>query len=173
MIPMSNITGKIKEEFLELIPPTLFFFVTLHIVAFVHVLMLRGIGISPSSSISMGIAALILGKSVLIADLMPFINRFPHHPLIYNVAWKTVIYLLLATLLHYVEHLIDFWRQAGSLVAGNTKLFAEMVWPHFWAIEIVLFTLIVMYCMMRELVRVLGREKTIQMFFGPMPAVPN
>jgi len=166
---MSKLSNKIKEEFLELIPPTIFFFVTLHIVVLVHVLMLKGTGISPTSSISMAVAALILGKSVLIADLLPFINRFPDKPLIYNVTWKTLIYLLLATLLHYLEHLVDFWRQTGGLVAGNKKLLAETVWPHFWAIEIILFMLIVMYCTMRELVRVIGREKALRIFFGPMP----
>jgi hypothetical protein len=44
-------------------------------------------------------------------------------------------------------------------VAGNRKLLAEMVWPHFWAIQNILLVLIVMYCTMHELVRVIGREK--------------
>ena len=44
------------------------------------------------------------------------INRFPNKPLIYNVAWKTVIYWLMATLIHYVERLIDFWRQLAALL---------------------------------------------------------
>jgi hypothetical protein len=162
--------AKLKEEFFKLLPPTIFFFVALHIVAFVHVLMLKRTGISPSSSISIAIAALILGKAVLIADMLPMINRFPNKPLIYNVAWKTVIYWLISVAIHYVERLIEFWRETGSFVAGNQKLLAEIVWPHFWAIQIILFMLIVMYCMMHELVRVIGKEKTLRIFFGPMPA---
>src|SRR5438046_3848850 len=133
---------KLKEEFFKLLPPTIFFFVALHIVAFVRVLMLKGTGISPTSSISIAVAALILGKAVLLADMLPMVNRFPNKPLIYNVAWKTLIYLLVATLIHYLERLVDFWRQAGSLVAGNQKLLAEIVWPHFWAIQIILLVLI-------------------------------
>ena len=161
--------NKLKEEFFKLLPPTIYFFVALHIVAFVRVLMLKGTGLAPSSSISIAVAALILGKAVLIADLLPMINRFPNKPLIYNVAWKTLIYLLMATLIHYLERLVDFWRQTGSLVAGNEKLLAEIVWPHFWAIQIILFVLIVMYCIMHELVRVIGKEKVLRIFFGPMP----
>src|SRR4029077_8477697 len=145
---MSKLSTKLKEEFFALLPPTIFFFVALHIVAFVRVLMLEGTKISPLSSMSVGVAALILGKAVLIADMLPMINRFPNKPLIYNVAWKSLIYLLVATLVHYLEHLIDFWRQAGGLVVGNEKLLAEIVWPHFWAIEIIVFVLIVMYCTM-------------------------
>ena len=132
--------------------------------------MLKGTGISPLSTMSIAIAALILGKAVLIADLLPMVNRFPNNPLIYNVAWKTLIYLVMATLIHYLERLVDFWRQAGSFVAGNRKLLAEIVWPHFWAIQIILLVLIVMYCTMHELVRVIGREKVLRIFFGPMPA---
>jgi hypothetical protein len=161
---------KLKEEFFKLLPPTIFFFVALHIVAFVHVLMLKRTGIASSSSVSIAVAALILGKAVLIADLLPLINRFPNKPLIYNVAWKTVIYWLISVAIHYVERLIEFWRQAGSFVAGNEKLLSEIVWPHFWAIQIILFVLIAMYCMMHELVRVIGKEKALRIFFGPMPA---
>jgi hypothetical protein len=82
---------------------------------------------------------------------------------------KTLIYLLLATLIHYLERLVDFWRQAGDLVAGNEKLLTEIVWPHFWAIQISLLVLIVMYCTMHELVRVIGKEKVLRIFFGPIP----
>ena len=160
---------KLKEEFFKLLPPTIFFFVALHIVLFIRILMLEGTGLSPYSSASIAVTALILGKAVLLADMVPMINRFPNRPLIYNVAWKTLIYWLMATLIHYVERLIDFWRQAGSFVAGNRKMLAEIVWPHFWAIQIVLFVLIAMYCMMHELVRVVGKEKVMRIFFGPMP----
>jgi hypothetical protein len=161
--------AKLKEEFFKLLPPTIFFFVALHIVAFVHVLMLERTGISPSSSVSIAIAALLLGKAVLIADMLPIINRFPNKPLIYNVAWKTVIYWLISVAIHYVERLIEFWRHAGSFAVGNKELFTEIIWPHFWAIQIILFVLIAMYCTMHELVRVIGREKALRIFFGPMP----
>src|SRR5437016_3753390 len=167
---MTKLFTTLKKEFFELLPPTIYFFVALHLVAFVRVLMLKGTGIAPSSSVSIAVAALILGKAVLIADMLPLINRFPHTPLFYNVAWKTVIYLLISAVIHYLERLIDFWRQTGSFVAGNQKLLSEIIWPHFWAIQIILFVLISMYCMMHELVRVIGREKVLRIFFGPMPA---
>src|SRR5213596_521080 len=122
---MTKLSTKLKEEFFKVLPPTIYFFVALHIVAFVRVLMLKGTGLAPSSSISIAVAALILGKAVLIADMLPMINRFPNKPLIYNVAWKTLIYLLMATLIHYLERLIEFWRQTGSFVAGNKELLAK------------------------------------------------
>ncbi len=167
---MSKFTDVVKKELYEMIPPTVFFFVALHIVAIIRSLMAKGTGIPLSTTASVAIAALILGKSVLLADMLPMINRFPQKPLIYNVAWKTLIYMVVAGLIHYAEHLVDFVRQTGGLVSGNEKLLAEMSWPRFWAIQILLLVLIVMYCTIDELTRVIGKQKFVRMFFGPLPA---
>jgi len=165
---VSKVLAKVKEEIEALLPPTLFFFVALHLLAFMRVLMLKGTGIALTTSATVTVAALILGKAVLIADVLPFINRYPDKPLAYNVAWKTTIYVLIAMLLHYLERLIDFWREAGGFIQGNQKLLAEIVWPHFWAIQILLVVLLLMYCTIREFVRVIGRDKVRAMFFGPL-----
>jgi len=133
-------------------------------------LLLKGTGIALSTSWQVTLSALILGKAVLVADLLPFINRYPDKPLIYNIAWKTTMYVLVAMLVHYLERLADFWKEAGSLVAGNQKLLAEIVWPHFWAIQILLVVLILIYCTMHEFVRVLGRDKVLAMLFGTRPS---
>jgi hypothetical protein len=166
---MHKLLEKLKKEFFAILPPTIFFFVMLHIVAFIRVLMAAGSHFVPLSTMSIAIAALILGKAVLVADMLPPINRYPGKPLAYNIAWKTTIYLLAATLIHYLERLIDFSRQAGGIVAGNQKLLAEMVWPHFWAAQIIVFLLILVYCTAHELVRVIGKEKMLRLFFGPTP----
>jgi len=168
---MSKLSTKLTEEFKALLPPTIFFFVTLHLIALLRVLMLKGTGIAASTPWQATLAALILGKAVLVADLLPFINRYPHKPLVYNIAWKTLLYVLVALLVHYLEHLADFWKEAGSIVAGNQKLLAEIVWPHFWAIQILLVVLLLMYCTLHELVRVLGRDKILEIFFGTQPAL--
>ena len=160
---------KIMEEFFAVLPPIIFFFVSLHIVAVVRVLMAKGTQFQPAATISIAVAALILGKAVLIADMLPAINRFPDKPLAHNIAWKTSIYLVVAGVIHYLERLFDFSRQAGGIVAGNERLLADIVWPHFWAVQIILFVLIVMYCTMRELVRAMGKDKAMRIFFGPLP----
>ena len=166
---MHKIFEKLKEELLAILPPTIFFFVALHLLTFIRVLIARGSHFEPLSTTSIAIASLILGKAVLIADLLPPINRYPNKPLAYNIAWKTAIYLLMASVIHYLERLIDFSRQAGGIIAGNEKLLAEIVWPHFWAEEIILFLLILVYCTARELVRLIGKEKMLRLFFGPTP----
>jgi hypothetical protein len=166
---MSKVTAKIKEEFLALLPPTIYFFIALHIVGLVRALLIKATGFSPLSTASIAVAALVLGKSVLIAELLPVINRYPQKPLIYNVGWKTMMYLVVSLFIHYLERLYDFSRQAGGIAAGNKKLLAEMVWPHFWAVQIILALMIFMYCVGNELVRVIGKDRMRRMFFGPLP----
>ena len=163
---MRKMLEKIQEELLAMLPPTIYFLISLGLVAEVRVLMLKGIGISVGTQVQVVIGALILGKAVLVSDMLPFINRYPDKPLAFNIVWKTAIYFVVALLIHYIEHLIDFWRQAGGLIAGNRKLFAEIIWPHFWAIQIILLVLIFNYCVAHELARLIGRKQALQMFFG-------
>jgi hypothetical protein len=170
---MSKLTATIKHEFIELLPPTIFFFVILHIVAIIRALMTQGTGITLSTSVSVTVAALVLGKSVLLANLLPFINRFPEKPLLWNAGWRTLIYTMVALFVHYLEHLYDYWKEAPGLVAANHKLLAELNWAHFLGIQILLVTLIANYCMVAELARAIGRDKLRAMFFGPMPTKPT
>jgi prepilin signal peptidase PulO-like enzyme (type II secretory pathway) len=79
------------------------------------------------------------------------------------------MYLLVSLCIHYLERLYEFSRQAGGLVAGNKKLLAEIVWPHYWAVQIILTLLIIMYCVGNELVRAIGKDRMRRMFFGPLP----
>ena len=86
--------------------------------------------------------------------------------------WKTAIYLLAALVVHYLEHLVPLWWRARDLSAANRQLLNEIVWPHFWAIQLWLLVLLFFYCALRELVRALGADKVRQMFFGS-PAGPR
>lgn len=166
---MGKATEKIWEELRALVPPTVFFFVALHIIGLVRTLMVQGTGLPVASSGQIALGALIIGKAVLLADLWPAINRFPDRPLFYNIAWKTAIYFCVATLIHYLERLFDFAKEAGGIVAGNEKLLSEIVWPHFLAVQIILLVIVFNYCVIRELGRVLGEEQMLRVFFGARP----
>ena len=49
---MSKLFAKVKEEIIAVLPPTIFFFITLHLVAIVRVLMLKGSGIAVQHAVA-------------------------------------------------------------------------------------------------------------------------
>jgi len=163
---MSNVWHRLKHEFYEVLPPTIFFLISFHIVVIDRRLMLRQYGLPLSSMASATVGALLIAKVVLITDKFPFINRFPDRPLIYNVMWKTAIYMAAAFLIHYLEHLVPVWWRTGDVVTANRQVVSEIVWPHFWAVQLWLVVLLFVYCSLREMVRVIGREKVVEVFFG-------
>jgi hypothetical protein len=164
---MSNIIPRLKHEILGAIPTVVFFFIAFQLLAFTRALILKSYGIQVSTFLKATIAALIVGKVVLFADLLPIINRFPNKPLIYNIVWKTFIYLVAALLVRYIEHLVHFIREYSDLAVANRHLLDKVVWPHFWVVQIWLLVCFFMYCTVRELARILGREQIRSMFLGP------
>jgi len=163
---LTRVWHVIRHEFYEVLPPTIFFMITFNIVLLDRALMLREYGLSLTSVAAATVMALLVAKVVLIADKLPFINRFPEKPLIYNVVWKTVIYVAASLLVHYLEHLIRLWWRGGQFLEANQALWREIVWPHFWAIQLWLTVLIFVYCASRELVRIIGRERITRIYFG-------
>jgi len=169
---MSKVWATIKHEFYEILPPAIFFFVSFHIILIDRALMLREYGLRLSSMTAATIGALLIAKVVLIADMLPFINRFPDRPLIYNVVWKTAIYFGTSLVVHYLEHLVPLWWRLRNLRTANDDLLSHIVWPHFWAVQLWLLVLILVYVALRELTRVIGRRQVYEIFFGT-PAGPR
>ena len=165
---MNKIFQRLKEEFVGIFPTVVFFFVAFQLLAITRSLILQQYGIQVSTFVAATIGALIVAKVVMIVDLLPFVNRFPDKPLAYNVVWKTIIYFLAAFLIRYIEHLIPFIRKYGDIAVANSRLLDEVIWPHFLIVQMWLFVLFLMYCALRELIRVLGRERVRSMFFGPI-----
>lgn len=167
---MNVIVSRLKHEFLKVIPAAVFFFIAFQLLALTRALILEEYGIRVTTFVNATIAALIVAKVVLVVDLLPFVNRFPQKPLIYNVVWKTIIYILAALIVRYVEHLLPFIREYGNLALANRHLLDKVVWPHFWVIQIWLLVLFFMFCALRELIRALGPERVRSMFIGPIRA---
>ena len=112
------------------------------------------------------IGGVIVGKVVLITDNLPFINKFPSHPLIYNIVWKSNIYFFVTLLFRYLEHLVSFLHKGEDFMTANQHLIDGIIWPHFWLIQMWLAVLFFIYCSLRELIRVIGKQEILRLFFG-------
>ncbi len=163
---MSKLWMTAKHEFYQVLPPMIFFFVAFHIVVLERALMAKEYGIRFSSTVGATVAALLVAKVVLLADMLPVINRFPEKPLIYNIVWKAAIYIVASTFVHYLEHLAPVWWRIGGFRTANEHIWGEIVWPHFWGIQVWLIVLIFLYCLARELIRVIGRDQVWKILFG-------
>ncbi len=163
---MERIFRKLRQEFLRVLPPTIFFFVAFNVISINKALMLRVYGIDFAGFATATVGALLVGKVVLVADKLPVINRFPEKPLIYNVVWKTAIYMLAVFIVRYLEHLLPAVLEAGSVSGVHAHLVEEIAWPRFWSVQLWLFVLFFVYAVAHELVRLIGRDRMLQIFFG-------
>lgn len=165
---MSKFWNGLKHEIKEAIPPFIFFFFAFHLIALTRALMQQEYGIEASAAMNATIAALVVAKVVLLADLLPFVNRFPDKPLAWNIVWKTLIYLLASIAVVYLERLWEFHGKYGSIAAANNHMVEELAWPHFWAVQIWMAVLFLLYCTLRELARILGGKRMRALFLGPL-----
>lgn len=158
---------RLLHELRLVLPPSLFFFGAFHLIAFTQALTVEHYGIPLYSFAKITIAALLVGKVVLIADHLPFMNRFPERALIWNVLWKTAIYLVATALVRHLEQWAHRALELGSASAGHAALLEQVNWPRFWAVQIWLLVLFFGYTLVRELLRALGREELLRLIFLP------
>ncbi len=166
---MSKIVEKTKEELRLMIPAALYFLLALHIVTWVRELMIKGTGQELGQGASMLIAALVLAKAVLIADLLPFMRRESMKPLVWIIAIKSSMYLVVATAVHLIERLFECWRHAADLSAAWDQVLHQISWSQFIALHIVLALFMIAYSTMRELTHAIGAAKMKALMFGPRP----
>jgi hypothetical protein len=165
---MNRIVTKLKHEFSQVIFTAIFFFITFQLIAYTRDLYLQQHGIHVNSLVAAAISALVIAKVVVVVNILPFMNRFPDKPLIYNILWKTWIYILAALVVRYVGSIFPHVMETRDFVQANNNLLDAFIWPRFWAMQIWLSVLFFIYVALRELVRVLGRERVTRMFFGPV-----
>jgi hypothetical protein len=161
-----KILKTLKHELLLVIPPTVFFFITFCLLIMTRRLTLREYDIPLTGFANAVVGALIVGKVVLVVDNFRFMNRYPDKPLIYNVLWKTGVYLIATLLVRYLEHLVPLLSKFGNFAEAHRHLVEEIVWPHFWLIQMWLIVLFFVYCSLRELIRAIGKREFTAMFLG-------
>jgi hypothetical protein len=166
---MNKAATTIRRELGELLPPTLFFFVVFHVIAFVRGLMLEDFGITATTSVGATVGALIVGKAILIADKLPFVDLFPNRASVYNAVWKTGVYGALALGLQFLEEFVPLLVEHQGVVAASRHVVEQVHWPRFWGTHILLVLFLFFYCAAAEVIRTLGAARFTEIFLG-LPA---
>jgi hypothetical protein len=156
----------LREESRKVLGIAIFFAVAFCLIVLANKLMVEGSNIEVTSFAKAILGGLIVAKVLLVADLLPFINAFPDKPLIYNIVWKSLIYIAASLVFHYVEPVIESLLKGASLAAAHRQTLQAFSQPMFWANEIWVALLLVLFATMRELSRALGEGQFRRLFFG-------
>ena len=157
----------LRHEMRQMLPPFLFFAVCFNLLALTIALL------DPAGEISAGrhgaatVGALLTAKAVLLVDHLPFVNRYPTHPLIWNTVWKAVLYLLVSILLHGAERMVAAARHDGGFAAGWQAVREGFDWRAALAVHLWLAVLFLLYTAVREAGRAVGGDRMRMLFFGP------
>lgn len=167
---MSKTLNWLREEFIQILPVWIFFFVSFGLVALNRMAILEEYHIKPTEPPEFLIGSLIMAKVVLLVDAFFKSRKSQGRPLIYGTLANTGLYFVAALALHHIEQIIaSIRRQHIGLVEANHQVLLEMQKPTFWAIMTSVLVLTFVFCMLRELVHGIGHERFMEMFFGRRP----
>ena len=151
---------------LEMLPPTIFFLVVFCLIVFTRDLMSLKSEASVLTYATAIVGALIIGKSVLIADALPFWRHFDSKSRVALIIGRTIAYALVALLFQVLEEVLPLIRAEGSIGAALQNFTEEIHWARFWGTHIQLLVFLVLYNTLAVIAEEMGRERFTKLMFG-------
>jgi len=161
------------KEFREALPPIAFFFVSFNLIELTTQLILADYMARLTNYMIATTTALVVGKAVLVADVLPFIRRFDTAPMVWPVLFKTIIYWAVVFLARLLEAMIEYWLHGGVFGGFLAHVLAEFSWHRFAAIQIWIFVLFLVYTFVAELNRRLGEGELRRILFTSAASRPH
>jgi len=154
------------KEFKEVLPPTVFFAAGFNLLVLTINLILADYLHSFASFMIATATALVVGKSVLVADAMPFLRRFDTAPMIQPILFKTTVYWAVVFLVRFLEKLVEYLFAGGTFGGIPKYVTTHFTWHRFAAIQIWIFVLFLIYTSVSELNARLGNGVLRKIFFA-------
>src|SRR3954454_9196218 len=149
----------------HVLPPTIFFFVGFNLILWTKRLILEEHGVEFSGFLTATLAALLVGKAVLITDNLPFMRRFDGAPLIQSILFKSTIYSLCVFIARLAERLVHFLSAGGLVADFPAYLVEQFSWARFVSIQIWLMVLFLLYVTIHERHLLFGDGELQRLFF--------
>jgi len=102
------------------LPPTIFFFIGFNLILWTKRLILEEHGVEFSGFFTAIVAALLVGKAVLVTDNLSFMRRFDGAPMIQPILFKSAIYWLCVLIVRLAEEIVHFVVQAAQSPLSET-----------------------------------------------------
>src|SRR3954449_2884701 len=147
------------------LPPTIFFLVGFNLILWTKRLILQEHGIEFSGFFTALVAALLIGKAVLVTDNLPLMRRFDGAPIIQPILFKSAIYWGCVFMVRIAEGLVHFLWAGGSLADFPAHLIEHFSWARFLSIQIWLMVLFLIYVTIHELNILFGVGGLLRLFF--------
>ena len=148
----------------HVLPPTIFFFLGFNLILFTRWMTLQEHGIPLTNFFTATLAALLVGKAVLVVDNLRFMHRFDGAPLIQPILFKSTIYWLCVFVFRLAEGLFHFLRAGGALADFPGYVDEQFQWPRFLAIQIWLMVLFLVYVTAHEFNTLFGNGELPRLF---------
>src|SRR5271168_3665179 len=103
----------ILHEWLEMLPPTIFFFVGFNFIVLTTRLLVAQYLVAFGSFMLATLAALVVGKAVLVANKMSLLRRYDRAPLIQPILFKTGLYWVVV-IARLLERFVHFSVREGN-----------------------------------------------------------
>jgi hypothetical protein len=180
---MNSVAGRwgrvrsiLLHEFREMLPPTIFFFVGFNLILFSKRLFLADYLIQFSGFMLATTSALVVGKTVLVANMIPFLRRFDHGPFIKPILFKTIVYTLLVFVVRLLEPLVRYLFQGSGLSGSLDEILGSFRWDHFIAVQMWVFALFLVYVTATQVNSLFSDGELFKIFFtrqsSKIPVVP-
>ena len=173
--PTTRPAGRVRRagvwligELREMVAPTAFFFVGFNLIVLTTNLVLADYSISAGTFMLATVSALIVGKSVLIANAMPLLRRYDDRaPLIEPILFRTFVYSVIVALVRVLEHFIEFARVDDHPVRDFAHhMISTFSWHRFAAVQIWISVLFLIYVAGVELANLLGEGELRSLLFS-------
>ena len=159
------------REFLEILPPTIFFFIGFNLIVLTTNLILADYGAQFASFMLATAAALIVAKALLVANAMQVIRRLDRAPLIRPILFKTVFYSVAVFIARVLEHWIEYLLSRDYVFGGFLKHeMAAFSWHRFVAIQLWIVVLFLIYVTASEFNRLFGHGELSRILFTYRPS---
>jgi hypothetical protein len=166
-----RIGARLLHEFREVLPPTIFFFVGFNFVVFTTNLLVAEYAVAVSNFMLATVAALVVGKAVLVANAMPLLRRYDRAPLIQPILFKTAFYWVTVFFARLLERFVHF-----SIIERNPPgdffpyLITTFSWHRFCAISLWILVLFLIYVTATEFSHLFSSDELRRLFFTSRPS---
>src|SRR5215469_6029881 len=162
---MRRIGAWILHEWLEMLPPTIFFFVGFNFVVLTTNLLVAQYLVAVSNFMLATLAALVVGKAVLVANKMSLLRRYDRAPLIQPILYKTAFYWVVVFLARLLERFVHFSLEGNPPSDFPTYLVTTFSWHRFSAISLWILVLFLIYVTVSEFGHLFGLRELQRLLF--------